>query len=204
MRDHAALVFSSRPVAAAERRSTARVFARKATHLRSARRCPRARPDLTGRPSNLVADRANARVVDVGIGGIHLVQDLLASSIDALFVLDAVDFGKSPGTVLVVRPEIVDLSALPPEQRRDQLADMHWATPERAFLLASAMGVLPAMTWVVGCQPADAASLGLGLSPRVARAMDVAIRELESLVRDLGVDWPVDETIDAIAGGDVM
>ncbi len=159
---------------------------------------------LTGRPSNLVADRANARVVDVGIGGIHLVQDLLASSIDALFVLDAVDFGKSPGTVLVVRPEIVDLSALPPEQRRDQLADMHWATPERAFLLASAMGVLPAMTWVVGCQPADAASLGLGLSPRVARAMDVAIRELESLVRDLGVDWPVDETIDAIAGGDVM
>jgi hydrogenase maturation protease len=76
------------------------------------------------------------RVVDVGIGGIHLVQDLLASSIDALFVLDAVDFGKSPGTVLVVRPEIVDLSALPPEQRRDQLADMHWATPERAFVLA--------------------------------------------------------------------
>ena len=47
---------------------------------------------LAGWPSNLVADRANARVVDVGIGGIHLVQDLLASSIDALFVLDAVDF----------------------------------------------------------------------------------------------------------------
>jgi len=144
------------------------------------------------------------RVVDIGIGGIHLVQDLLVSSIDALFLLDAVDFGKSPGTVLVVRPEIVDLLALPPEQRRDQLADMHWATPERAFLLASAMGVLPAVTWVVGCQPADAANLGLGLSPEVARAVEVAIHELRSLVRDLGVDRRVDETVSAMAGGDVM
>jgi len=66
------------------------------------------------------------------------------------------------------------------------------------------MGVLPGVTWVVGCQPVDAASLGLGLSPEVARAVEVAIRELQSLVRDLGVDWPVDETISAIAGGDVM
>jgi hydrogenase maturation protease len=144
------------------------------------------------------------RVVDIGIGGIHLVQDLLASPIDALYVLDAVDFGKEPGTVLVIRPEVVDLSALPPEQRRDQLADMHWATPERAFLLARAMGVLPVATWVLGSQPADAASPGLGLSPEVARAVDVAIRELRSLVRDLGVDWPVEETPDAVAGGDVL
>lgn len=130
-------------------------------------------------------------VVDIGIGGIHLVQDLLEST-DALFVLDAVDLGKPPGTVLVVRPEVADLSALPPEQRRDQLADMHWATPERAFLLARAMGVLPAVTWVIGCQPADAARLGEGLSPEVSRAVEPAIQELRSLVRGLGAQWEED------------
>jgi len=34
--------------------------------------------------------------------------------------------------------------------------------------------------------------------------VEVAIHELRSLVRDLGVDWRVDETVSAMAGGDAM
>lgn len=128
------------------------------------------------------------QVIEVGIGGIHLVQELLVST-QALFVLDAIDRGMAPGTVFVVRPDVADVSELPLEQRRDELADMHWATPERAFLLARALGVLPKSTWLIGCQPEDASGLGEGLSPRVAEAIEPAIRELRFMVRNLGVSW---------------
>jgi hydrogenase maturation protease len=129
------------------------------------------------------------RVLDVGIGGIHLVQELL-DRVDALVVVDAVDLGRPAGTVLVVRPDVRDVAALPPAQRRDQLADMHYATPERAFMLAQALGVLPAATWVVGCQPVDAERLGEGLSPLVADAVEAAGVEVRRLVTELGVPWP--------------
>ncbi len=128
------------------------------------------------------------RVLDIGIGGIHLVQELTLHA-DALIVVDAVDKGRSPGAVLVMRPDVLDVTALPLAQQRDQLADMHYATPERAFMLASALGVLPAESWVVGCQIADDDRLGEGLSEPVAAAVDVAIAEVRRLVNTLGVVW---------------
>lgn len=127
-------------------------------------------------------------VLDIGIGGIHLVQELRLHA-DALIVVDAVDKGRLPGTVLVMRPEVIDVTALPLSQRRDALADMHYATPERTFMLASALGVLPAERWIVGCQPHDADRLGEGLSEPVAAAVDVAIAEVRRLVNTFGVEW---------------
>jgi hydrogenase maturation protease len=132
---------------------------------------------------------AGVRVLDVGIGGIHLVQELL-EPVDALVVVDAVDLGRRAGTVLVVRPSILDVAALPPARRRDALADMHYATPERAFMLARALGVLPAATWVVGCQPADTERLGEGLSRAVDTAVTTAAAEVRRLVSGLGIPWP--------------
>jgi hydrogenase maturation protease len=132
---------------------------------------------------------AGVRVLDVGIGGIHLVQELL-DPVDALVVVDAVDHRRPAGTVLVMRPEVLDVSDLPPTRRRDALADMHYATPERAFMLARALGVLPGATWVVGCQPADTERLGEGLSPMVAGAVATAAAEVRRLVSGLGIPWP--------------
>ena len=128
------------------------------------------------------------RVIEVGIGGIHLVQELL-DPVDALVVVDAVDLGRQPGTVFVIRPEVVDLNAMSPTQRRDQLADMHYATPERVFMLASALKVLPTDTWVVGCQPADVETLGEGLSRVVKEAVEQAVHEVHRVVSDFGVAW---------------
>ncbi|WP_034272061.1 hydrogenase maturation protease [Haloechinothrix halophila] len=144
----------------------------------------------------VVAERLQAgavpdqvKVVETGIGGLHLVQELMAGA-DALVVVDTVDLGREPGTVLVVRPEVTDVGSLPLLTRNDQLADVHYATPERAFMLASALGVLPEQTWVVGCQPVDANSVARELHPEVAAAVDDAIAEVRTLVRGLGVDWP--------------
>jgi hydrogenase maturation protease len=122
------------------------------------------------------------RVLDVGIGGIHLVHELF-DTFDALIVVDALDLGAKPGLVSVVRPAVREPAGV------DDLADMHYATPERAFMLANALGVLPANLWIVGCQPLDASSLGDSLTPAVAAAVATAIGEVRRLVAELGIRW---------------
>jgi hydrogenase maturation protease len=128
------------------------------------------------------------RVLDIGIGGIHLVQELL-TPVDVLVVVDAVELGRPLGTVLVIRPEIMDVAELPLAQRHDELADMHYATPERAFMLARGLGVLPPVTWLVGCQASKSDRPGEDLSPPVRAAVDVAAAEVRRLVTDAGVAW---------------
>lgn len=131
---------------------------------------------------------AEVRVIDVGIGGIHLVQELMGE-VDALIVFDAVEMGRPPGTVVVVEPEVEDVASLPLFERHDALADMHYATPERAFMLARALGSLPERAWVIGCQPLDADSLGEGLTPAVAGAVPVAMDEARNLLAGMGLNW---------------
>ena len=129
----------------------------------------------------------DVRVLDVGIGGIRLVQELL-DGVDVLLVVDAVDLGRPPGTVLVQRPRVLDVSTLTVEARRDQLADMHLATPERALMMARGLGVLPPVTLVVGVQTTDTERLGMELSPATAAAVPVAAAEVRRL---LAVHQPV-------------
>lgn len=121
-------------------------------------------------------------ILDVGIGGIHLVQELVAGA-DALIVVDALDLGRPAGTVVVQRPEILEVGG------PDDLADVHYATPERALMFAQGLRVLPAAVWLVGCQVVDADSVGRELSPVVAAAVDPAAREVRRLVSSLGIDW---------------
>jgi hydrogenase maturation protease len=127
-------------------------------------------------------------VMEVGIGGIHMVQALLDRT-DGLIVLDAVDLGRRPGTIVVIQPEVRDVASLSLSERHDELADMHYATPSRAFMLARGLDILPAATWLVGCQPVDAESYGEGLSPEVQNAIETAIAEVKALVTSMGVSW---------------
>lgn len=136
------------------------------------------------------APPSGVRVLDIGIGGIHLVQELLRP-VDVLIVVDAVELDRVPGTVLVIRPAITDVAAMPLTQRHDQLADMHLATPERAFMLAHGLGVLPPVTWLVGCQPGvEADRPGGPPSPAVLAAIEPAAAEVRRLVSEAGVAWP--------------
>ncbi len=124
---------------------------------------------------------AGVTVVETGIAGIALVQELQRGW-DALVVVDAVDRGRAPGTVLVIEPEVPDISVLSWEERGDLIADMHLATPERVLLLGRALGVLPAWVRIVGCQPDDAESVHEGLSAPVRAAVDVAMAEVLRLL----------------------
>jgi hydrogenase maturation protease len=114
-----------------------------------------------------------AEVVETGIGGIALLQELLAGC-DGLVVVDALDRGAAPGTVFRISPEVGEA---------EHVADVHLANPERVLTMARSMGVLPRRLAIVGCQPAELDELGEGLSPPVERAVAVAVRQVEELVR---------------------
>lgn len=124
------------------------------------------------------------KVVETGIGGIALVQEL-QEGYDALVVIDAVDRGRPPGTVMLIDPDVIDVSLLTWDEKHDLLADMHLSTPERSLMLAHALGVLPERRLMVGCQPADIESLGEPLSPSVEAAVGVAVAEILNHVQAL-------------------
>ena len=112
-------------------------------------------------------------VVETGIGGIALLQELLAGC-DGLVLVDAVDRGAPPGTVFALEPEVDDAVHVP---------DVHLANPERVLAMAKAMGALPERVLVVGCQPAEVDEFSERLSPEVQRAVAVAAARVEEAVR---------------------
>lgn len=127
---------------------------------------------------------AHVKVVEVGIGGIHLVQELM-NGYDVLVVIDAVERGSSPGTLYLLEPEVPDLALYPDEARQDFLADVHYTTPSKALILAKALGILPPKVFIIGCQPANAADLGIGLSKTVQHVIQHALEQVDDLIQEL-------------------
>ncbi len=117
------------------------------------------------------------KVVETGIGGIALVQEL-QEGYDALVVIDCVDRGRPPGHVMLILLDVPHVDDMEWGERYDFLADVHLATPERALIMSKALGVLPENTLMIGCQPVDAETPGIPMSPEVTAACDVAVREI--------------------------
>ena len=118
---------------------------------------------------------AGVAMIETGIGGIHLVQEL-GQGYDALILLDAMDRGGAPGELYLVEPVLPDIPGMTERERRDFFADVHYATPVRAMSLARAIGVLPEIVRIIGCQPLDAETFGASLSPPVATAAKAAVQ----------------------------
>ena len=127
----------------------------------------------------------SVQVIETGIGGMALVQQL-QDGYDALVVADAVDLGRPPGTIMLIDPEVVDVDALSTSDRHEALQDSHLVTPGKVFMLARALGVLPANLLLVGCQPEDAESVGMDMSAPVAAAVDVAVTEILRHLTEIG------------------
>lgn len=116
---------------------------------------------------------AGAEVVETGIGGIALLQELMAGC-DGLILVDASDQGAEPGTVFLIRPEIEEAEHVP---------DVHLANPDRVLAMAKTLGVLPERVLIVGCQPAEVDELEQRLSPAVERAVAVAVAKVQETLR---------------------
>jgi hydrogenase maturation protease len=113
------------------------------------------------------------RVVETGIGGVALLQELLAAPLEGLVVVDALDRGADPGTVFVLEPDVAEA---------EHVADVHLANPDRVLSMARTMGALPPRVAIVGCQPQDADELAQTLTPVVERAVGTAVRLVHETV----------------------
>lgn len=125
-------------------------------------------------------------VFEAGIAGVPLVQELM-DGYDALIVADAVDRGDAPGTVYLIEPDYEDPALLDPFAFHSSLADAHYTEPSKVFTLARALGVLPPVVFLVGCQPAGYNELGAELSEAVRGAVQVAVSRVETLVESLNL-----------------
>lgn len=143
---------------------------------------------LTGRAHGA----ADVKVVEVGISGLMLVQELL-DGYDGLIILDTVDRGGEPGALYFFEPQVGDLD---PSQRLELyecMADIHQTDPSKALLLARALGVLPRKVLMIGCQPQCCDDLGAELSEPVQRAVEKVLEEFDEQVRRLRHQFSLEE-----------
>src|SRR3954454_1611080 len=114
------------------------------------------------------------RVVDYGIGGLHLAYDLL-DPWDVLILVDALPDRGAVGSVAV-------LAIAPDDVGAGRSVDAHGMDPATVLAsLAALGGSLPARTLLVGCQVAETGD-GMGLTAPVDAAVAVAVATVRDLV----------------------
>ena len=118
---------------------------------------------------------------DYGIRGVHLALQML-EGYDLLVLVDAVAGSDPPGTVTVLEVDPVPDAAEP--------LDAHRMDPQSVLRLLGEMGGEVGRVLVVGCQPASLDE-GIGLTPTVAAAVDVAVRMVEDLIAERNVPCSV-------------
>ncbi|MEQ9424321.1 MAG: hydrogenase maturation protease [Cyclobacteriaceae bacterium] len=116
---------------------------------------------------------------EVGIGGIHLVQEL-HEKYDILVILDAVNWGGEPGQIYFRSTTTADLKDMPKDEQRAFLADMHYTNPVRAMMLAKALNVLPNEVFILGCEAKNHSDFDMGISEEVKIAIPLGINKLRS------------------------
>ena len=117
---------------------------------------------------------SNCVFQEVGIGGIHLVQELMRGY-DALILFDAFDRGGDPGQIWLLEPELPEIDLMSDREKRDFFADVHYATAVRALTLAKSVGALPSFVRIIGCQPSDPDSFATSMSKTVEDAVSKAV-----------------------------
>ena len=125
-------------------------------------------------PQRLAGPRV--RLVDYGIGGMHLAYDLL-DEWDALVLVDALPNRGSPGAVHVIEASHESLPVTAG-------LDAHAMDPAAVFASLAALGGTPPYTVVIGAEVHNVDE-GIGLSEPVAAAVPDAVRAVEDVVTRL-------------------
>ena len=135
---------------------------------------------------------ADVRVVDFGIRGFDLTY-ALQDGYETTILIDACPHGEQPGTVYVIEPNLDEAG-----NGADQsIVDAHSLNPMNVIRLARAMNAPIKKMLLVGCEPE---TLGgeegaMGLSAAVEAAVDVAVKQVTSLVtRILDGTWEQQKT----------
>ena len=129
----------------------------------------------------------NVMIQEIGIGGIHLVQEL-HNGYDILVILDAVSWGGKAGDIFWRSATTSDINELPKAEKKNFLADMHYTTPVRALMLAKAVNVLPAEVYILGCEALSTSEFEMGISNEVKEAIPKAIAQIHLWLSSKGFE----------------
>ncbi len=110
---------------------------------------------------------ADIELVDGGTQGLYLLP--LVQDAERMIVFDAVDFGKPPGTLMVLRDGEI------PAFFGQRPLSLHQTGFTDVLAAAELTGRLPHAITLVGVQYANIDTWGGGLSPAVAATLDPAI-----------------------------
>jgi hydrogenase maturation protease len=154
-------------------------------------------PEVARRLSERADLPPGVRVIETGIGGVALVQELM-DRYEAVLILDTVRRGGAPGTLYLLEPEIPDIRSWTAEERHAFLADLHQVEPSGALVLAAALDVLPPIVRILACEPADCDEAEIGLTPPVGRAADLAFERAGRLVAELAGGGAAEAEPDAL------
>lgn len=119
-------------------------------------------------------------LLDGGVLGLNLL--MLVEDCRYLLVLDAVNAGKQPGTLIELRKEQIPLFA-------GVRMSEHQITFQEVLGLASIREHLPEYLHLIGIQPDDL-SIGVGVSPTVAVALPAVCERAAAVLKEWGFLYP--------------
>lgn len=128
------------------------------------------------RLDTLLAGKTGFELLDGGVLGLNLL--MIVEECSHLLILDAVNVGKEPGTVVELRKEQIPLYA-------GVKMSQHQVTFQEVLGLANVRGNLPEFLHLVGIQPADL-SIGLELSPVVEKALPEVVERAVAVLETWG------------------
>ena len=124
-------------------------------------------------------------LLDGGVLGLNLL--MIVEECSHLLILDAVNVGRPAGTVVELRKEEIPLYS-------GVKLSQHQVTFQEVLGLANIRGYLPEHLHLIGIQPEDL-SIGLELSPTVARALPQAVQKARLVLERWGLTSPVKENV---------
>ena len=125
-------------------------------------------------------------LTDFGIRSYDLAYAMM-EDYDAIILIDASPRGEAPGTLYLIEPQINKL-----DEREGEVLNAHSMNPVRVLQMVRSLGWQPKKVYVVGCEPGVLATDDgrIGLSDRVAGAVEPAVNMIEKLIIDLTGNEP--------------
>lgn len=121
-----------------------------------------------------VESQSGFEFLDGGVLGLNLL--MIIEECSHLLILDAVNAGKRPGTLIELEKEQIPLYA-------GVNLSQHQTTFQEVLGLAKMRGKLPENLHLIGIQPLDI-SIGLGMSPDIEQAIPAMLTRAASVLEN--------------------
>jgi hydrogenase maturation protease len=121
-------------------------------------------------------------VRDFGIRSYDLAYAMM-EDYELIIFIDALSRGEAPGTLYLIEPE---LNKNKLDETEAEVVNAHSMSPVRVLQLVRSLGGQPRKLYVVGCEPGvlESEDGRMGLSERVAAAVEPAVNMIQKLIGD--------------------